>query len=105
MVKQYFYQLLQLIFIYLAHELNHALANDSYLLTHEDKFLETDFFMGGDGEYYEESEELINDFIAGKVIREFQRIGGVVPDALKRYNFNSSYQANDFLVEYFYNSL
>ena len=103
--KAVFLPIITINFYILVHELNHALANDSYLLTHEDKFLETDFFMGGDGEYYEESEELINDFIAGNVIREFQRIGGVVPDALKRYNFNQSYQANDFLVEYFYNSL
>jgi len=80
------------------HELTHALCINALFLT-EDRIITLHGFPN-----YEVM-ELINDFIATKVLEEYVRLGGVVPDSLKRFTLLQAYEKKSYLIEYFYNFL
>ncbi len=80
------------------HELTHALLISVLCLT-EDRLIVSHGFPNT------ETMELISDFIATKVLEEYIRIGGVIPESLSRFKLPQKYEDKSYLVEYFYNSL
>lgn len=80
------------------HELTHALLIKVLGIT-EDSIITSHGFPNT------EVMELITDFIASKVLEEYIRIGGIIPECLRRFKFPQKYENKAYLIEYFYNSL
>lgn len=80
------------------HELTHALTNNTALYT-ETSVIRGELFPN------EESDELMNEYIARRVLKEYINLGGVIPKELQRVRYSSDYKEQDFLVSYFYQNL
>lgn len=80
------------------HEINHALTLNIIAYDEEGPIMPSTFVTP-------ESEELMNDLIANEVLKEYIRIGGEIPDALKRFHFENNNEKNDYLVRPLYDTL
>lgn len=100
-IKHIFLPIFSLNIYTIAHELTHAIPMRHYFLVDEDVEYPK-LFKPQEDEEDTISEELMVDYISRMVIREFLRIGGVIPPCLNRFKYYSQYQCNDFLVEPFF---
>ncbi len=79
------------------HEFNHALSIDA-LAIKDDTIITNSLFADT------LTEELVNDYIAQIVYKEYKRIGGVIPYSLRRFSIINSYQIDDYIIKYFYDT-
>lgn len=80
------------------HEVNHALNIDALAVTEEQVISPTLFKTVI-------AEEFVNDYIASLALKEYRMLQGPVPKILKKFNIYNDYAINDYIVEYFFDTL
>lgn len=86
------------------HEINHALTCDSVGIIDKDIVFETTLFCVNDmnPDTDNTAEEIVNDYIANLVLKEFCRLGGYIPQVLKKYDIGNDYIENNYIAKYLF---
>ncbi len=88
------------------HEINHALTCEAvgYI---DDVVFEATLFCVNDQrpDTDNTAEEIVNDYIANLVLKEFLRIGGYIPTVLKKYDIGNDYVDNAYIADYLFQKL
>lgn len=77
------------------HEINHALMIDIMAVT-EEEFVMPSLFIT------EACEELINDYIARLVLKEYIQMKAPIPSVLRKFDFVNAYEIYSYLIEPFF---
>lgn len=80
------------------HEINHALNINIIGCTEEALIMQTMFEQ-------KDSEELVNDYIASLVEKEYRSWGGGIPRALRSVDVGNEYEYKDYIVTYLFECL
>lgn len=80
------------------HEINHALLLELMADSPKSFIIPTMFLSIT-------SEELNNDYLANIVLKEYIKLGGIIPKPLLRFNIKNPYQKGYYILKYLYSKL
>lgn len=82
----------------IVHEINHALMIENIGYT-KDAIIDIKLFPTFT------SEELANEYISSLVIKEYQKVGGIIPKSLTRFYLDTIYRDYEYMMEYLFAQL